>query len=132
MTIVALTLLLAAAAPCPGSTTREVEQCLAEDLARADAELNRYYAAAVRRLADDRQAATLAKLRASERAWIEHRNAECNAVWEYWKGGTIRGTFSTECRIRLTRARTMAIWSNWLTYVDGTPPLLRKPHAPVQ
>jgi hypothetical protein len=59
MTIVAMTLLLAAAAPCPGSTTREVEQCLAEDLARADAELNRYYAAAVRRLADDRQAATL-------------------------------------------------------------------------
>lgn len=130
MTIIAVTLMLAAAAPCPGSTTREVEQCLAADLSRADAELNRYYVAAVRRLTDERQPAALAKLRASERAWIQHRDAECDAVWEYWKGGTIRGTFSTECRVRLTRDRTMAIWRNWLTYVDSTPPLLPRPEKP--
>lgn len=127
MTIIALTLLLAGTAPCPGSNTREVEQCLADDLARADTELNRYYAAAVRRLTDERQPAALAKLRASERAWIQYRDAECDAVWEYWKGGTIRGTFSTECRARLSRDRTMAIWSNWLTYVDSALPILPKP-----
>lgn len=127
MTIIPLMLLLAAADPCPGSTTREVEQCLAADLSRADAELNRYYAAAVKRLTDERQPAVLAKLRASERAWIQHRDAECDAIWEYWKGGTIRGTFSTECRVRLTRDRTMAIWRIWLTYVDSTPPLLPRP-----
>lgn len=127
MTIIALTLMLAGAASCPGSTTREVEQCLAADLARADAELNRYYAAAVKRLTGERQATALAQLRVSERAWIMHRNAECDAVWKYWKGGTIRGTFSTECRVRLTRDRTMAIWRNWLTYVDSTPPLLPRP-----
>lgn len=130
MTIIAVTLMLAAAAPCPGSTTREVEQCLADDLARADAELSRYYEAAVGRLTDERQPAALAKLRASERAWIQHRDAECEAVWEYWKGGTIRGTFSIECRVRLTRDRTMAIWRNWLTYVDSTPPLLPEPEKP--
>lgn len=130
MTIIALMLLLAAAEPCPGSTTREVEQCLADDLARAEAELNRYYAGAVRRLTDARQPAALTKLRESERAWIRHRDTECDAVWEYWKGGTIRGTFSTECRLRLTRARTMTIWSNWLTYVDSTPPLLPRPEKP--
>jgi len=130
MTIIALTLLLAAAAPCPGSTTREVEQCLADDLARANAELNRYYAAAVKRLTSERQPVALAKLRASERAWIQHRNTECNAVWEYWEGGTIRGTFSTECRVRLTQDRTMAVWRNWLTYVDSTPPLLPRPEKP--
>ena len=127
MTIIALTLLLAGTAPCPGSTTREVERCLADDLARADAELNRYYGAVVKRLTNERQPVALAKLRASERAWIQHRDAECDAVWEYWKGGTIRGTFSAECRLRLTRDRTMAIWSNWLTYVDSTPPLLPRP-----
>jgi uncharacterized protein YecT (DUF1311 family) len=127
MTIIALALLLAAAAPCPGSSTREIEQCLAADLAKADAELNRYYAAATRRLTGEQQLAALAKLRSSERAWIQHRDAECDAVWEFWKGGTIRGTFSGECRLRLTRERTMAIWSNWLTYVDSTPPFLPKP-----
>lgn len=130
MTITAVTLLLAAAAPCPGSTTREVEQCLADDLARADAELNRYYAAAVKRLTNERQPVVLAKLRASERVWVQHRDADCDAVWEYWKEGTIRGTFSTECRLRLTRDRTMAIWRNWLTYVDSSPPLLSEPERP--
>jgi len=54
--------------PGPGSTTREVEQCIAADLAGTDAELNRYYSAAVKRPTDGRQAAALAKLRASERA----------------------------------------------------------------
>lgn len=127
MTIIALTLLLVAADPCPRSTTREVEQCLADNLARADAELNRYYAAAVKRLTGERQTMALAKLRASERAWIRYRDTECDAVWEYWRGGTIRGTFSTECRLRMTRDRTLAIWSNWLTYVDSTPSLMPRP-----
>lgn len=130
MTIVALTLMLAAAAPCPGSTTREVEQCLADDLVGADAELNRYYVAAVKRLTDTGETAALARLRASERAWIRYRDAECDAVWEYWSKGSIRGSFSAQCRIRLTHDRTMAIWSNWLTYVDSTPPLLPRPEKP--
>lgn len=127
MTIIALTLLLAAADPCPGSTTREVERCLADDLARADAELNRYYGAAVKRLTEEKQAAALAHLRASERAWIQYRDAECGAVYEWWKQGTIRGTMDLGCRINVTKARTSTIWRNWLTYADSTPPLLPRP-----
>lgn len=127
MTIIALSLLLAAADPCPGSTTRGVERCLAADLARADAELNRYYAAAVKRLTSEQQDMALAQLRASERAWIRYRDAECDAVWEYWKEGTIRGTLAAECRMRLVRGRTMSIWRNWLIYVDSTPPILPRP-----
>lgn len=127
MSMIAMTLLLAAAGGCPGETTREVETCLANDLARADAELNRYYAAAVQRLTKEGQTLPLAELRASERAWITYRDAECDAVWEWWKEGSVRGTFATECRIELTQARTMSIWRNWLTYVDSTPPLLPDP-----
>lgn len=120
-------LLMAAAGPCAGSTTPEVERCLAADLARADAELNRYYAAAAARLAKDRQNGAIAQLRASEGAWIAYRDAECNAIYEWWKDGTIRGAMALSCRMRVTKARTLTIWRNWLTYPDGTPPLLPRP-----
>lgn len=127
MSIFVAVLQLAAAAPCPGSTTRDIEQCLAADLARADAELNRYYATAVTRLTRDREQTALAKLRASERVWIAHRDAECDAVYEWWSQGTIRGAMALGCQIRITKIRTMVIWKNWLTYADTTPPLLPEP-----
>lgn len=120
-------LLLAAEAPCVGSTTREVERCLAAELAHADAELNRYYAAATTRLARQGDTTALAKLRSAERAWIAYRDAECDAVYGSWGQGTIRGAMMLTCRVRLAEARTAMIWRNWLTYADGTPPILKKP-----
>ncbi len=120
-------LLLAAGNLCDGSTTREVEQCLAADLARADGELNRYYAAATKRLTEQQDTVSLAKLRTAERAWIAYRDAECDAVYESWGQGTIRGAMTLGCRIDLTKARSAAIWRNWLTYADSTPPVLPKP-----
>lgn len=127
MSIVVAALMLATTAPCPGPTTRDVEQCLAAGLARADAELNRYYAAAVARLMRDGETTSLAKLRASERAWIAYRDAECDAVYDWWKGGTIRGAMTLGCRTRITEARTLEVWRNWLTYADSTPPVLPRP-----
>ena len=127
MSIVVAVLMLATTDPCPGSTTRDVEQCLAAGLARADAELNRYYAATVARLTRDGDTTSLAKLRASERAWIAYRDAECDAVYDWWKGGTIRGTMSLECRTSITKARTLEVWRNWLTFADTTPPVLPRP-----
>ncbi len=124
---VIITMLVAAGAPCNGSTTRDVEQCLAIDLARADAELNRYYAAATKRLTEQQDAAALAKLRAAERAWIAYRDAECDAVYESWGQGTIRGAMNLGCRIAHTKERTATIWRNWLTYADSTPPILPNP-----
>ncbi len=127
MSVILTTLLLAMVDPCVGSTTPEVERCLAADLARADAELNRYYRAAVERLTRERETATLGKLRASERAWMTYRDAECDAVYDWWGRGTIRGAMALGCRIRLTEGRTMVVWRNWLTYADSTPPILSKP-----
>ena len=119
-------LLSATPQPCEGST-RGVEACLERELARADADLNRYYVAAVRRLEKEGQHNALIRLRRAEKAWITYRDAECDAVWEYWKEGTIRGTFAAECRIRITRARTRVIWRDWLTFADSTPALLPEP-----
>jgi uncharacterized protein YecT (DUF1311 family) len=127
MTNIVALLLIAVADPCGGTTTPEVERRLAADLARADAELNRYYTAAMTRLAKGQQSVGITQLRASEQAWVAYRDAECNAVWEAWKEGTIRGAMALSCQMRVTNARTMTIWRNWLTYADSTPPLLPQP-----
>lgn len=129
MSIIIAALLLAAGNACDGSTTRDVERCLAANLARADAELNRYYAAATKRLTEQKDTAALAKLRTAERAWIAYRDAECDAVYESWGQGTIRGAMTLGCRISLTKTRTATIWRNWLTYADSTPPIQPEPAA---
>ncbi|MFD1035496.1 lysozyme inhibitor LprI family protein [Sphingomonas hankookensis] len=127
MSIIIAALLLAAGNPCDGSATRDVEQCLAAELSRADAELNRYYAAATKRLTEQQDTAALAKLRTAELAWIAYRDAECDAVYQWWGQGTIRGAMALGCRKKVTEARTMVIWQNWLTYADSTQPILPKP-----
>jgi uncharacterized protein YecT (DUF1311 family) len=126
MILLAAALAMAPAA-CPGDTTIAIQACAAQELKTADAELNRYYRAAVSRLQREDGAAALAKLRKSEAAWIAYRDAECDAVWQRWTPGTIAGTELLGCKTRLTRERTMAIWTAWLTYADNTPPILPKP-----
>jgi len=127
---IALALAAAAAPPdghCPGSSTPEIDACLAGRFDKADAVLNRYYKAAITRLRDEREIASEQKLVQAERSWVAYRTSECGAVYENWIGGGIRGSMAFECQIRLTRMRTYTIWRHWLTYRDSTPPLLPRP-----
>ncbi len=96
----------------------------------ADAELNRYYAAAMERLADQGEdyAKARTELRDAQRAWIKYRDSECGAVFTSWYPGSIARTMAADCSDRLTRARTHAIWAHWLTYVDSSPPILPEPN----
>jgi uncharacterized protein YecT (DUF1311 family) len=116
-----------AALSCPGTTTLEVNVCLANELAAADAELNHYYRAAARRLRDEKQPKAATGLVRSEREWLAYRDAECAGVFEYWRGGTIRTSMEIGCRTRVTKLRTLTIWRNWLTYMDDTSPVLPRP-----
>ncbi|WP_158637994.1 lysozyme inhibitor LprI family protein [Sphingomonas ginsenosidivorax] len=120
-------LLVPVAAPCDGSTTPEVERCLDANLGRAEVELNRYYNTAVEQLSKQQQNAAIAQLGASQRAWQTYRDAECNAIFERWKDASVRGAMAVGCQIRVTKARTMIIWRNWLTTADKSPPLLTRP-----
>jgi uncharacterized protein YecT (DUF1311 family) len=130
MIILAAALLAAAPADCDGDTTTRVEACLADGFAAADAELNRYYRAAVRRLTSEKQTDALAQLRRAETAWIAYRDAECGAVRTWWSPGSISDAEAATCRIRITQARTATIWRDWLTYADSTPPILPPPANP--
>jgi uncharacterized protein YecT (DUF1311 family) len=126
---------VAAAQPeanCPDGNTLEVNDCLSARLDKADDALKRYLAAARQRLksdaADDAGVAkALAGFDKIQAAWTAYREAECGALYDYWSSGTIRTSMELTCKIDLTRQRTHTVWSNWLTYMDSTPPILPEP-----
>jgi len=122
----------APAPPCAGQNTLEINDCQSATLAAAEAELQRYLAAARKRLqsdaADDAGVAkALAGFDKIQVAWSAYRDAECDAVYDYWSAGTIRTSMQLTCEIDLTRRRTHTVWSQWLTYMDSTPPILPEP-----
>lgn len=120
---------------CSGSTTPEVDACAKEYSRRADKELDRYVAAARKRIAAESTEEagrvltneTLPKFEAAQAAWLAFRKAECEAVYDYWSEGTIRGAMYEGCWQSLTKARTTQVWRTWLTYMDSTPPFMPKP-----
>jgi uncharacterized protein YecT (DUF1311 family) len=115
--------------PCKGSTTPEVNACLAAELDQSRARLNRYVEAALDRYGEDKDAAVRLGIQASQHAFEAYRSIECQTVYEDWKDGTIRGAMSLSCEIRLTDERTHDVWQHWLHYMDSTPPILPEPKA---
>lgn len=109
---------------CDGSTP-EMNECMAGILERAIARKDRYLAAALERHSDKPE--LVAMIRQSDKASDAYREAECEAMYEDWKEGTIRTIMGLSCSIALADQRTRTIWQNWLTYMDSTPPDLPEP-----
>lgn len=120
---------------CQDIRTPAMNACEQEYSRRAKSELDRYLAAARKRLraeiADETDAQgtrdVLAGLDASQTAWEAYQKAECEAVYNRWRGGTIRVVMYESCLQALTKSRTQWIWSTWLSFEDKTPPLMPKP-----
>lgn len=111
---------------CPDAeTTLDMNECFANRLAAADERRATYLATAVEREAENDE--VLEQMRASEVAFEAYREAECGAVWESWKKGTIRTIMALGCQIELTDQRTHSIWQNWLTFMDSSEPVLPEP-----
>ena len=108
-------------------TTVDINFCLSEALAESIERHENYVSAALKRHEDRPELA--AKIAAAEDAFQAYRAAECGAVYEDWKEGTIRGIMSITCNMDMTDKRTKTVWENWLTYADSTPPVLPEPSA---
>lgn len=106
-------------------TTLDMNLCIAEQVTAADEQLGRYLQAALQRYSDDPAVVDL--LQESQDAWMNYRKTYCDAVYQQWSGGSIRGIMTGNCVLQLTQQRTLQIWSDFLTYMDSTPPLLPKP-----
>lgn len=109
---------------CDGNTL-EMNECMAAIRERATERKDRYLAAAIVRHED--RPGLAAMIRQSEADAESYRAAECGAVYEDWKEGTVRTIMGLSCSIALVDERTRTIWQNWLIYMDSTPPVLPAP-----
>ena len=95
------------------SNTYEMNICADKEFAAADAELNAVYKVALAAIANsdgekpyDRKSWEAA-LRASQRAWVAFRDADCKGLVPMeWSGGTGTTTAVLGCMIQLTQERT--------------------------
>ncbi|NLY58698.1 MAG: DUF1311 domain-containing protein [Gammaproteobacteria bacterium] len=106
-------------------TTMDMNLCIAEQVAAADRQLERYLETALERYSDDQAVVDL--LLGSQDAWLDYRKTYCDAIYQMWSGGTIRGVMAGNCALQLIQQRTQQIWWDFLTYMDSTPPLLPEP-----
>ena len=92
-----------ASAQCENAGTQaEITNCIVDAHKKADAELNRIYKLAFKGL--DAKAAD--NLRKAQRAWIIYRDAQCNAEYDKWDGGSGGPAAHQDCLYRLTQLRT--------------------------
>ena len=124
--------------PCAeATTTLAMGECLAREVGRAERRLERVLAAAEARLERERSEAWRpaaieppVDLAAGQRLWLAYRQAHGGAIASRWRGASLRPVVTAECLLRLTRQRSHELWSAFLTFPDGTPPLLPDPTAP--
>jgi uncharacterized protein YecT (DUF1311 family) len=83
-------------------TQRDMNICANRDYAKADAELNAAYRAAMVRLDESGKA----RLRDAERSWIAARDRECKAATAETVGGSIHPLDLAGCLTEKTRTRT--------------------------
>ena len=107
MTRAALLLLLALSAPalaldCSRQETEgAARECSGQRLRDADKKLNQTYTALLKRFDAKQQV----MLRASERAWLAYRDAQCKMVASGVDGGSAQPMVTADCLGDLTRAR---------------------------
>jgi uncharacterized protein YecT (DUF1311 family) len=96
-------------------TTIELNQCAESEYQKADKNLNVAYQAAltvsesideVQQRKDTRQS-----LIEGQRFWVKFRDKDCDAVYNLWSGGTIRGVMYWGCMIDRTKQRTKELES---------------------
>lgn len=93
----------------------EATECAAEDLDKADKELNGVYKAVMAlQVRTDKEAAAESPelvgradaLKKAQRSWIAYRDGHCEVVGLQYAGGTIQNSMVLGCEAELTRSRT--------------------------
>ena len=107
------------------STTKAADACTAAEVEGATALLEKYLSAAKKRYSSDKPVVT--SINRGQTAWISYKNAHCDSVYEMYREGSIRGAMHLGCQLQLTMERTHAVWQDYLTSWDSTPPLLPEP-----
>lgn len=102
------------------ATTIAIRECLDKEYTRADAELNAVWKKVMAQVsAADHLPAKEAKawkdeLLASQRAWIQFKEHDCDAVGFEWYGGTGAAGAILSCLLEHTEARTSDLKARYL------------------
>ncbi len=101
-----------AAAQCKDAvSTKDMQDCMDKEWKKSDAELNRVYQAALKKLKPE-QAALLKK---AQRAWLTYRDAQCEADYKMFAGGSAAPLALTQCRVTLTQERSKTLKDTYLS-----------------
>ena len=106
-------------------STLDINYCAGVELSKAELEMTVYLAKSKERNSDDKE--LIAAIDKAQQAWSVYTEAHCGSIYTMWRDGSIRGVMSLNCKTKLTKQRTHEIWSNFLTYMDSTPPVLPEP-----
>lgn len=109
------------ASPCAdAATTVEIRECLDKAYIRADADLNAVWKQVMAQVgqadylpAEERKA-WKEELLASQRAWIQFKEHDCDAVGFEWFGGTGAPGAILSCLLEHTEARTADLKARFL------------------
>lgn len=97
------------------ASTPEIEQCAKKDQEKAEAKLNDTYKKAMAALsAQGPDPKAKSSLASAQRLWIKFREADCQAVYDYHEGGTIRGLEYIGCMRARATAREAEIRATYL------------------
>jgi uncharacterized protein YecT (DUF1311 family) len=108
----------AAALNCNAAqTTYEIEQCAAIDSKEAEARMLSAYSEALSQIQSPEQTKEKDALGASQEAWIQYRKSYCEAVYQKFIDGTIRGSMFAGCMEQRARDRMFELQH----YTDGQP-----------
>jgi len=85
-------------------STPEVSECARIDQEKIEKRLNEVYRRVLKQIEEigknpenDFQKDLKKNFIEAQRLWVKFREADCNNVYAYWSGGTIRGLMFTSC-----------------------------------
>jgi len=81
-------------------TTRQMNVCAGREVDAASKQLDEYLAKAKQKYSEEASVVDL--LGKSQIAWLAYQKQYCDAIYDMWSGGTIRGVMFHGCMLKLT------------------------------
>jgi uncharacterized protein YecT (DUF1311 family) len=95
-------------------STKDMQDCMDNEWKKSGAELSRVYQEFLKKLKPEQTAL----LKKAQRAWRTYRDAQCEADYKMFAGGTAAAQALTQCRVTLTQERTKTLKD---TYLNANP-----------
>lgn len=107
------------------NSTDQINARAARKLKTAETKMQDYLNKSIERYSDD--PIVVKSINEAQKAWSRYQESHCNSVYTVWREGTIRSAMALGCKINLTQRRTHELWSEYLSPMDGSDPVLPEP-----